>query len=280
MNKFYTPTCVLTMLIAGTSLADDTANDTSTTDTGNVSRGKFQVYGGVMTARTPILVDSIEVISTGTLLVDDVDVDLGDQLDITSRNFHVGMTYRPVPILEVSLSTVLMSTTSDAETTVSGSFSEPLPILGETFSVTSTNERDSSGVSYQGGVGILLPIVRSDDGPWLMRAGITFGFNDLDNIETQTVASSLTLVHSKELFSRRMNFAVGVTHLEIDRVVEFSASIGGGQITLRQEQSLEEPWSVSASIIVPFEDDLSVSFTTANNFEGMNTVGIRLGYHF
>lgn len=280
MKKLYTPTCVLTMLIAGTSLADDTTNTTSNTDAVTASPGKFQIYGGVMTTRTPILVDSIEVTSTGTLLVDDVDVDIGDQLDITSRNLHVGMTYRPVPILEVSLTTGLMSTTSDAETTVSGSFSEPLPILGESFSVTSTNERDASGVSYQGGVGVLLPIVRSDTGPWLMRAGITFGFNDLDNIETQTVASSLTLVHSRELFSRRMNFAVGVTHLEIDRVVEFSTSLGGGQIALRQEQSLEEPWSLSASIIVPFEDDLSVSFSTSNNFDGMNTVSVRLGYHF
>lgn len=280
MQKNYTTVFVVTMLIGGTALADDIASQTPATASAHASPRKFQVYGGVITTRTPILVDSIEVTSTGTLLVDDIDVDIGDQLDITSRNLHVGMTYRPIPILEVSLTTGLMSTTSDAETTVAGSFSDPLPILGESFSVTSTNERDASGVSYQGGVGILLPLVRSDDGPWIMRAGVTFGFNDLDNIETQTVASSLTLVHSREMFSRRMNFAVGVAHLDIDRVVEFSTSIGGGQIALRQEQSLEEPWSVSASIIAPIDDELSVSFTTSNNFDGMSAVGVRIGYHF
>ena len=243
-------------------------------------RDRFQVYGGVVTAQTPIRVDRIDVVSTADLQIEDIDVDIGDQIDVSTRTLLFGVTYRPIPIIEISAATGFTNTESDAALTVSGSFPEPLPILGEGFSLTSTNERDASGISYQAGIGVYVPINRNPQAPVVARAGVNVGLNDLDSIETRTMASSLTLIHSREMFARQMSFAVGVTHLEIDRVVEFRAALGGGEINVRQEQSLDNPWSLSASLVVPTDDDLALTFTTSNNFEGMSTFAVRLGYRF
>ncbi|MEM9386440.1 MAG: hypothetical protein AAGA68_15395 [Pseudomonadota bacterium] len=270
----------LALLICGVAVAGTESASSSPPTSPSITGSRFQIFGGVTAARTPIQIDSIDVVATGDLLIDDVDLSVGEEIDISSRTLLLGFSYRPFPLVELSVASGFANTTSDAQLTVSGSFLEPLPLLGDSFSVTSTNERDSSGTSLQGSLGLYLPIVRDPEAPLLLRAGVILGHNDLDNIDTRTVASSLMLIHSREWFSRRMNLALGVTHLSIDRVVEFSASIGGERIDVRQEQSLQEPWSLTGSLVVPLSGAVSLIGSTSNNFNGMSSVALRLGYRF
>lgn len=243
-------------------------------------RSRFVYSATLLTATTPVRIESLTIEASENLLVEDLNVEVGDVADISSQTFMASVAFYPLPFIEISAGTGIVSSQSDAEIGISGSFVDPLPILGDSFSVVSDAERDNSGYSYNGGLAIMVPIVRDPDAPLLLRAGATFGFNDLDNIETETISTSLALAHVRSVYGRRMSFAVGVSHIEIDRVVEFSSSLGGSDLRLRQVQRIDDPWSLSTSFAVPVDDTLTVSIAASNNFSGMYSLAGRLSIRF
>ncbi|MEM6809381.1 MAG: hypothetical protein AAGA41_01170 [Pseudomonadota bacterium] len=247
----------------------------------SAGQGSRFVYSAtLLTATTPVRIESLTIEASENLLVEDLDVQVGDVADISSQTFMASVAFYPLPLLELSAGTGIVSSQSEAEIGISGSFVDPLPILGDRFSIVSDTERDNSGYSYTGGLAVLVPIVRDPDAPLVLRVGAMYGFNDLDNIETETLSSSLTLAHIRSVYGRRMTFALGVSHIDIDRVVEFSSTLGGNDLRLRQVQRIDDPWSLSTSFAVPVDDTLTVSIAASNNFSGMYSLAGRLSVRF
>ncbi|MEO1596471.1 MAG: hypothetical protein AAFS02_14610 [Pseudomonadota bacterium] len=241
---------------------------------------RFVYSATLLTAKTPVRIKSLTLEASDDLLVEDLDVAVGDVAEISSQTLMASVAFYPIPLIEISAGTGIVSSQSESDITVSGSFVDPLPILGESFSVTSDAERDNSGYNFNGGLAVIIPIIRDPMAPLVLRAGAQYGINDLDNIETTSISSSLTLAHMRSISGRRMTFALGVSHLEIDRVVEFTTSFGGSNLSLRQEQELEDPWSMVTSIAVPVDETLSASFSASSNFSGMRTLAARLSVRF
>ena len=275
-------TIALTLVTTCTTFvahAEDSHHD-SLKAASSEDRPKFSLSGAIVYTDTPVSIDAIDLTLPEDAIIDDLDVSVGEELNLSSTTFQVSASYFPLPFLQISAKGGFVSSESDLDTAVSGTFPED-SILGiDTFDIALDGGRESDGVSYGLGTAVFVPFAKMSERPVILGAGAQVNFNDLDNVQTETVSGNISVLNAQRLLDRDVTFALGASYIQIDREVEYSAGVGGQDIGVKLTQSLDNPWGASASVVFPLDERLALSFTALNNFEGLQSYALILSTRF
>ncbi len=241
-------------------------------------RIKFVLATSVTFTDTPISIDTVDLTPpSGTALADlvtDLEASIGE-VTLKSTVYQVSASYFPLRFLQLTAKAGYVSSKSEADISVSGTFQENLLGL-EGFQASLPLDEDNEGFTYGGGAALFLPIFKIADRPLVMRAGAEIGINNLGNIETQTLVTNLSVANAQRILDRDITLALGASYIQLDREVEYTAEIGGQETGVNLRQSLDSPWAASSTLLVPITESFGVSVTAANNFDGLQSYGLSL----
>lgn len=244
------------------------------------ARKKYAVSTFATFTSTPIRVESVDLDLPEGSLVNDLNVEVADEVDFTSSILGVSASYFPLPIWEVSLSAGLVSLESESDIRATGTLAVESSFLPSSFDVSAAPTRESEGVGYGVGTAVYVPLTNLRGNPVIARAGMHLGVNDVDDNRTETLNANVTVINAQRIANREITFALGATYIQIDREIDTSVLLGGQELDVSLTQGIDNPWAMTSSLIAPLNDSVNVSFSATNNFDGLNSYGLRLGYRF
>ncbi|MEO0696628.1 MAG: hypothetical protein AAFY84_11055 [Pseudomonadota bacterium] len=234
-------------------------------------RKRLSLSTFVSVTNTPVRIDSIDVDIPDATFVDSLDVSIGDEVDISNTAFGVSARYFVLPFLEISASGSYVTTQSNSEIQLAGTFSENALLFEGDFDLTVNSEVESDGFGFNTGAAVYVPIAKIGDTPVIARAGAQFGFADLGAIDTQTITANFSFIRQQTLFGKDLNLALGTTYIEIDRETELTTVIGPSNANVLLTQSIDQPWSLTSSVNLPINERFNATFSSVNNFDGLRS---------
>ena len=251
--------------------------------------GELRLGVGVISSESAVkIVDSDVDFPDGDLPVSDLEVKLIDEIELAQKGLEFNASYSPIPFLEFSGNVGYINTDSNSTLSVTGTLDRDaleIPdfisdLIGDTFETETTSSQNVDGFRYGFGTALRAPVAIIGDNPILVRVGAQANFSEGSAADSETYVGSVTLIHPTDAFGPDLTFAVGATYLDYTRFVEFTQDFNGELATINLEQEIDEPWSVTANLIVPVADNLAWSFGTAQNFNGTSAYSIRLSRSF
>ncbi|MEL7492130.1 MAG: hypothetical protein AAGJ73_15580 [Pseudomonadota bacterium] len=234
-------------------------------------RKRLSLSTFVSVTNTPVRIDSIDVDVPDAPFVDSLDVSIGDEVDISNTAFGVSARYFVLPFLEISASGSYVTTQSNSEIQLAGTFSEDALLFEGDFDLTVNSEVESDGFGFNTGAAVYVPIAKIGNTPVIARASAQFGFADLSAIDTQTITANFSFIRQQKLFGKDLNLALGSTYIEIDRETELTTVIGPSNANVLLAQSIDQPWSLTSSVSVPINERFNATFSSVNNFDGLRS---------
>ncbi|MEO1661277.1 MAG: hypothetical protein AAFR51_09830 [Pseudomonadota bacterium] len=257
---------------------------------GNLSGlGDVRLGIGLISSASEVeVVDSEVDFPIGDLPVSDVEVKLIDQIQLNQNGIELNGVYSPVPFLEFSGNIGYSNTDSDVTLSVAGTLDQDaldIPdfisdLIGDTFETETTTSQSTDTFRYGFGTALRAPIARIGNNPLVVRVGAQANFSEGSATDSETYVGSITLIHPTDAFGPNMTIAVGASYLDYTRFVEFTQEFDGELATISLEQEIEEPWSLTGSLIIPASENVSWSLGTAQNFDGTSAYSVRLTRRF
>ena len=241
---------------------------------------KFTLSTSLNVTTTPIQVDEVNIdIPPGTLLeTADIEAEIADGLELSSTSFLLSGSYFPLPFLELSAHVGLMSSETSADITASGTFPDGTLFAGQPFDVDLARDLENDGVSYGVGTSAYIPLTRIKKKPLVLRSGFYYTRNDLDEVESDTIVWNLALANAQRFWDRDVTLALGASYIQINRDVTLVTELAGINTGVTLEQSIENPWAGTGTLLIPLTGSLAASVTASNNFDGLQSYSFRLTY--
>lgn len=247
---------------------------------GRVERKKYAMSTYVTLTNTPVRIENVDLNLPEGTLISDLDVEVADEADFSSAIYGVSASYFPLPMWEISLNGGLVSLETDAVVNASGTLNIDSPFLPTAFDVAFAPGRESEGFGYGIGTALYAPFANLRGRPVIARVGGSMAVNHSDDNRTETVNANVTVINAQRLANRDVTLALGGTYIQIEREIDSVIAFGGEELDVAFTQGIDNPWAMTTSVIAPITDKVNVSFSGTNNFDGLNSYGLRLGYRF
>lgn len=244
------------------------------------ARKKYTLSTFVTLTNTPVRVEDVDLDLPEGTLVNDLNVEVADEVDFSSAVYGVSASYFPLPMWEVSVNGALVSLETDADIRATGTLAVQSPFLPSSFDLAAAPGRESEGFGYGAGTAVYVPFANLRGMPVIARAGANVGVNDVDDIRTETLYANVTVINAQRIANREITLALGGSYVQIDRQIDTAVVLGGQEFDVSLTQGLDTPWAMTASLIAPLTENVNVSFSGTNNFDGLSSYGLRLGYKF
>ena len=241
---------------------------------------KFTLSTSLNVTTTPIQVDAVNIdIPPGTLLETlDIEAEIADGLELSSTSFLLSGSYFPLPFLELSAHVGLISSETSADITASGTFPDGTLFAGQQIDVDLARDLENDGVSYGVGTSAYIPLTRIKKKPLILRSGFYYTRSDLGEVESDTIVWNLALVNAQRFWDRDLTLALGASYIQINRDVTLVTEFAGINTGVALEQSIENPWAGTGTLLIPLTGSLAASVTASNNFNGLQSYSFRLTY--
>jgi len=250
-------------------------------------RSKWRIGSTVAFANAEIKVIDADLRIPEDFVIEDLDLDIPEVTDLSSKLFIASGGYRVLPFLELTGQIGYLNSETATPFELTATIPEPdidldlgLIDFDEPITVSLDRNEDISGYTYGLGANAIAPVGIVAGHPLLATVNVLYIWNRLDggNITSETFSTSGGLTYGVLTEKALYTFTAAAGYTRLNREAVRDLELAGETFRLFTEQELESPWSINLGVSRSLNDRWTVGYGLAANTAGPISHGVSLNY--
>ena len=266
------------ILLPGATAAQDVGDEANATE----DIGKWNIAISVVASNAAIKIVDSEVELPEAFDDTDFEVNLSEDLSVSSTIVSGSVGYRVLPFAEIYARAGFISSDTETGVTITGTPIGPLSDLVD-GPVTIDGDRSSEVDGYSLGLGgrSVLPIAQIGDNRLAAYSGFQYVWNRFeDTVSSEGAKVSYGLLYPVNLQNRKIIYRVGGSYNWISRNVEQSLIFNGEPLRVQVTQELDNPWAAEAGVGIPIVENFLLGAGVWHQFSGETSFVASISYRF